>query len=118
MAYQVTGNEFLSLPTIRESDGAVEGVTFLYMQVKGLLELRGNAGLIRPYWELDERRLPLRPTWSRAHCWIPSFTAEEQELRFSCTYLIPVGERGLILRLTVQNLGAHPARNQRNNGAD
>ena len=43
MAYQVTGNEFLSLPTIRESDGAVEGITFLYMQVKGLLELRGNA---------------------------------------------------------------------------
>lgn len=112
MAYQVTGNEFLSLPTIRESDGAVEGVTFLYMQVKGLLELRGNAGLIRPYWELDERRLPLRPTWSRAHCWIPSFTAEEQELRFSCTYLTPVGERGLILRLTVQNLGsaAHAVR--------
>lgn len=106
MAYQVTGNEFLSLPTIRESDGAVEGITFLYMQVKGLLELRGNAGLIRPYWELDERRLPLRPVWSRAHCWIPSFTAEEQELRFSCTYLTPVGERGLILRLTVQNLGS------------
>lgn len=112
MAYQVTGNEFLSLPTIRESDGAVEGITFLYMQVKGLLELRGNAGLIRPYWELDERRLPLRPVWSRAHCWIPSFTAEEQELRFSCTYLTPVGERGLILRLTVQNLGsaAHAVR--------
>lgn len=106
MAYQVTGNEFLSLPTIRESNGAVEGVTFLYMQVKGLLELRGNAGLIRPYWELDERRLPLRPVWSRAHCWIPSFTAEEQELCFSCTYLTPVGERGLILRLTVQNLGS------------
>ena len=25
MAYQVTGNEYLSLPTIRENDGAVEG---------------------------------------------------------------------------------------------
>ena len=30
MNYQVTGNEYLSLPTIRETDGAVEGVTFLY----------------------------------------------------------------------------------------
>ena len=38
MAYQVTGNEYLSLPTIREADGAVEGVTFLYMQAKGLLD--------------------------------------------------------------------------------
>lgn len=39
MNYQVTGNEYISLHTIRESDGVVEGVTFLYMQVKGLLEL-------------------------------------------------------------------------------
>ncbi len=42
MPYQVTGNEFVSLPTIRESDGAVEGLTFLYMQLKGLLEMRGG----------------------------------------------------------------------------
>ena len=37
MHYQITGNEYISLPTLRESDGAAEGVTFLYMQVKGLL---------------------------------------------------------------------------------
>lgn len=112
MAYQVTGNEYVSLPTIRESDGAVEGVTFLYMQAKGLLEIRGNEGLIRPYWEADGRRLPLRPVWSRAHCWIPGFVTEEQNLRFSCTYLTPVGERALVLRLTVQNLdsSAHSLR--------
>ena len=112
MAYQVTGNEYVSLPTIRESDGAVEGVTFLYMQAKGLLEIRGNEGLIRPYWEADGCRLPLRPVWSRAHCWIPGFVTEEQSLRFSCTYLTPVGERALVLRLTVQNLdsSAHSLR--------
>ena len=112
MAYQVTGNEYVSLPTIRESDGAVEGVTFLYMQAKGLLEIRGNEGLIRPYWEADGRRLTLRPVWSRAHCWIPGFVTEEQNLRFSCTYLTPVGERALVLRLTVQNLdsSAHSLR--------
>ena len=57
MNYQVTGNEYISLPTLRESDGAAEGVTFLYMQVKGLLELRGKAGLIRPYMEAEEQRL-------------------------------------------------------------
>ena len=108
MAYQVTGNEYLSLPTIRENDGAVEGVTFLYMQVKGLLEIRGTDGLIRPYVELDGQRLPLCPVWSREHCWIPRFVSEEQKLRFTCTYLTPVGERALVLRLSVQNQSAEP----------
>ena len=108
MAYQVTGNEYLSLPTIRESDGAIEGVTFLYMQVKGLLEIRGTDGLIRPYVELDGQRLPLCPVWSREHCWIPRFVSEEQKLRFTCTYLTPVGERALVLRLSVQNQSAEP----------
>ena len=106
MAYQVTGNEYLSLPTIRENDGAVEGVTFLYMQVKGLLEIRGKDGLLRPYVELDGQRLPLHPVWSREHCWIPRFVSEEQKLRFTCTYLTPVGERALVLRLTAQNQSA------------
>ena len=46
--YQVTGNEMLSLPTLRESDGAAEGVTFLMMQAKGLLEIHGDDALIRP----------------------------------------------------------------------
>ena len=108
MAYQVTGNEYLSLPTIRENDGAIEGVTFLYMQVKGLLEIRGKDGLIRPYVELDGQRLPLCPVWSREHCWIPRFVSEEQKLLFICTYLTPVGERALVLRLTVQNQSAEP----------
>ena len=108
MAYQVTGNEYLSLPTIRENDGAVEGVTFLYMQVKGLLEIRGKDGLIRPYVELDGQRLSLHPVWSREHCWIPRFVSEEQALRFACTYLTPVGERALVLRLSVQNQSAEP----------
>lgn len=108
MAYQVTGNEYLSLPTIRENDGAVEGVTFLYMQVKGLLEIRGKDGLIRPYVELDGQRLSLHPVWSREHCWIPRFVSEEQALRFTCTYLTPVGERALVLRLSVQNQSAEP----------
>ena len=89
-------------------DGAVEGVTFLYMQVKGLLEIRGKDGLIRPYVELDGQRLPLHPAWSREHCWIPRFVSEEQKLRFTCTYLTPVGERALVLRLTVQNQSAEP----------
>lgn len=105
MSYQVTGNEYISLPTIREEDGAVEGVTFLYMQLKGLLEIHGKSGLIRPYVEKNGTPLPLHPRWSREHSWIPSFTSEASGILCTCTYLTPVGERGLMLRLTIQNTG-------------
>lgn len=109
MNYQVTGNEYLSLPTIRETDGAVEGVTFLYMQVKGMLEIRGRDGLIRPYVEKDGHPLTLAPQWHREHHWIPTCTSLVEGIRFSCTYLTPVEERGLMLRLTVCNEGENAA---------
>ena len=107
--YQVTGNEYLSLPTIREEDGAIEGVTFLYMQMKGLLEIRGDDGLICPYLMIDGVRAVLAPTWTRAHGWIPSMTAKFGEIAFRCTYLTPVGERAFGLRLEAINEGQTPA---------
>lgn len=109
MKYQVTGNEYVSLPTIRESDGAAEGLTFLYMQVKGMLEIRGRDGLIRPYAQKDGHPLTLTPQWHREHHWIPAFTSVSEGVRFSCTYLTPVEERGLMVRLRVCNEGTEPA---------
>ena len=38
--YQVTGNEYLSFPTLRQTDAAIEGMTFLYMAAKGMIELK------------------------------------------------------------------------------
>ncbi|MCE5343533.1 MAG: glycoside hydrolase family 125 protein [Eubacteriales bacterium] len=106
MAYQVTGNEYLSLPTIRETDGAIEGVTFLTMLHKGLLELRGDDGLIRPYFEADGSPQAITPRWERAHCWLPSFQTRQANVNLTCTYLTPVGERGFAIRLEVSNTGA------------
>lgn len=106
MAYQVTGNEYLSLPTIREADGAIEGVTFLYMQAKGLLELRGDDGLIRPYLAISGERKALKPQWSRSHYWIPTFDAAATGIALRCTYLTPVGERAFGLRLVATNESA------------
>ncbi len=109
MAYQVTGNEYLSLPTIREEDGAIEGVTFLYMQAKGLLELRGDDGLLRPYLTVGGARAALTPVWTRGHCWIPTFQAQAQGIDYSCTYLTPVGERAFGIRLRARNGSGAPA---------
>ena len=40
--YLVTGNEYLSIPTLRESDGAVEGIAFIHMGGKGMIGLVGD----------------------------------------------------------------------------
>jgi len=108
--YQVTGNEYLSLPTLREADGAIEGVTFLYMQAKGLLEIRGDDGLIKPYLMINGVRQTFVPRWTRAHHWIPTLTANALGVAFRCTYLTPVGERAFGLRLTATNESVEPVR--------
>lgn len=103
--YQVTGNEYVSLPTIREKDGAIEGLSCLYMQVKGMLELKGKDRFIQPFFSVEGKRQRLCPVWRRSHYWIPSFCAEGSGAEFSCTYLTPVGERGFGIRLTAKNGG-------------
>jgi uncharacterized protein len=103
--YQATGNEYVSLSTIREEDGAVEGVTFLCMQAKGLLEIRGDGGLIRPYLSIGGTRAYLVPAWTRVRSWIPSMTAKSEDIVFRCTYLTPVGERAFGIRLEAKNEG-------------
>lgn len=103
--YQVTGNEYLSLPTIREADGSVEDITFLYMQAKGMLAMRGREGLIAPFMIADGQQVTLAPRWNREHYWIPSFASSHEGLAFQCTYLTPVNERGLGLRIRVKNEG-------------
>lgn len=110
MNYQVTGNEYISLPTIREDDGAMESVSFLTMQHKGLLELRGgNDGLIAPFLTVNGEAQTLRPQWVRSHCWIPVFQCQCGNIVFTCTYLTPVGERGFAVRLTAENKGIEAA---------
>lgn len=106
--YIVTGNEVVSLPTIRESDGGLEGISILYMAAKGMLEICGRKDLplLRPFAEIDGARAPLRNfCWKRTHFWVPSFTAEADGLQISGMLLAPVGERGFCYRLEVSSGG-------------
>lgn len=109
MDYQVTGNEFISLPTIRESDGALEGVTFILMGQKGLMEIHSGRGVIRPQLAVNGQAAVLSPVWTRKHYWIPSFRAAFADAVLSCTYLTPVGERAFAMRLAVENTSAQAA---------
>ena len=101
--YQVTGNEYVSLPTIRESDGAIRGISCLYMSVKGMIEMTGKDGFIRPFLQCDGEAVKLTPSWQREHFWIPSFLSDKTGISFRCVYLTPMGERGFCLRLEAKN---------------
>jgi hypothetical protein len=103
--YQVTGNEYISLPTIRESDGGMEGITFLHMGAKGMFELRGKDAIARPCLTIDGEAVALSPVWHRQHAWIPGFVSETAGCVLSCTYLTPLNERGCGLRMRLTNGG-------------
>lgn len=107
--YQVTGNEYLSLPTIREEDGAAEGLTLLHMGAKGLLELKGNeTPFILPLIRIDGAEHPLTNLrWRRENAWAPVASDCTGGLSVTVSYLCPIGERGFLLRLEAQNEQAH-----------
>jgi hypothetical protein len=111
--YQVTGSEYLSLPTLRERDGAIEGLTFLHMSAKGMLELRGDEStpLLRPFVTLNGRETALEKlSWSREHYWIPSFSAQSGTLYVTGTVLCPLNERAFFYRLKLRNSGQNSVR--------
>ena len=103
MDYQVTGNEYISLPTIRNNNGAIESISCLYMSIKGMLEIKGKDQFLLPFVCCDNQLLPMQPEWKRDHFWIPSFLSSNNGISFRCIYLCPIGERGFILRLEAGN---------------
>ncbi len=103
-----TGNEVISLPEIREADGAILSMTFLYMRYKGMISLTGNeeTPLFKPFVELNGRRRgPDNIKWSRVCHWIPAFDGNIEDLGVSGMILTPIGERGFIYELNVRNHG-------------
>ncbi len=109
MNYYVTGNEYVSLPTIRQSDAALEGLSFLHMGAKGMIEMCGSqaAPFLKPVVLADGREVPFTNLrWSRLHHWVPVFTAEADSLEMEGIILTPIGERGFGYRLKVHNRGA------------
>lgn len=103
-----TGNEMISLPEIREADGAILSLTFLYMRCKGMISLAGSeeTPLFKPFVELcGNRKITNDIRWSRVCHWIPAFDSSAGEIGIRGIILTPVGERGFIYALNVRNNG-------------
>ena len=83
--YLPTGNEMVSLPKINELTAGIEDLTFLSMQHKGMIEVRGGSDtpLIQPFIRIGETELPLTDLqWSRDSYWIPALQANAGSSRF------------------------------------
>ncbi|TAH75053.1 MAG: metal-independent alpha-mannosidase [Anaerolineaceae bacterium] len=104
--YIVTGNETVSLPTIREIDGSIEGISLLHMGAKGMLELCGDDGtpFLQPFIEVEDKSVPITDfQWNLEHYWIPTFKAKAGSINIQGTILAPIGERGFCYRISVEN---------------
>ena len=106
-----TGNEWISLPTIRASDGALVNFNVLAMRDRGLLQVAGEGGtpVLQPYFTVGGQPVAVSGlNWELLEYWIPTahFTAEGRD--FTMTYCAPPGSRAAFLRLTATNRTTAP----------
>lgn len=90
--YLPTGNEMISLPKLNEQTAAIEDLTFLSMQQRGMIELCGteNVPLMQPFIQIDQEELAFTGLqWSREHFWIPSGHKETEQATVKFTVLTP-----------------------------
>lgn len=101
-----TGNEWIALPEIRASDGALLSFNALAMRERGLLQPGGAAGrpVLEPYLKIDSALQPLDALrWSLISYWIPRAEQDRDGLQFTLTYCAPPGYRAAFVRLTITN---------------
>ena len=101
-----TGNEWIALPEIRASDGALVSFNALFMRERGLLQPNGEAGrpVLEPYVQVGGKKHMLDAlSWSLLEYWIPQARQERDGLTVTLTYCAPPGHRAAFLRLTVDN---------------
>jgi hypothetical protein len=106
-----TGNDWIALPSIRASDGALQNFNVISMRYRGLLEVAGVADrpLMAPFIDIGGVRRPLSQLqWSLRDYWIPTGTMEADGVRVRLTYVAPPDSRAAIVRFQVTNLRKTP----------
>jgi hypothetical protein len=125
VAWQLTGNHWLSLPCIDPGDGSLRALGVLHRGARSAVEIAGSPGflrgegeaLLRPVLRVDGVSKPLGGgglAWERALEWIPTFTATVDSLVVRGTLFAPHGRdadvAGAVYALAIDNRGSSPAR--------
>ncbi|HKV78006.1 MAG TPA: glycoside hydrolase family 125 protein [Candidatus Sulfotelmatobacter sp.] len=101
-----TGNEWIALPSIRATDGALMSFNVLSMRDRGLLEVVGDSGapVLEPYFQIEGKNIPLQNLkWELLEYWIPVAHVTTDGLEVTLTYCAPPGSRAAFLRMTLTN---------------
>jgi len=107
-----TGNQWISLPDIRASDGALGTFNFLSMRHRGLLQVSGDKGgaVLQPYFTVAGKPLAFQnPTWELIQYWIPTAHLTVDGLDATLTWCAPPESRAAFLRMTLTNHRTAPA---------
>lgn len=101
-----TGNEWIALPTIDASSGALKSFNVLSMRDRGLLEVSGTQGkpALEPHILVNGKALALHElSWDLIEYWIPVGHLRINGLELTITYCAPPGSRAALIHLTVTN---------------
>ncbi len=101
-----TGNEWIALPDIRASDGALTTFNVLSMHRRGLLQVGGERGApaLEPYFAADGKPVAFRnPRWELLEYWIPTAHLTADGLEMTLTWCAPHNARAAFLRMTLTN---------------
>ena len=105
-----TGNDWIALPSIQASDGALRDFNVISMRYRGLIEMAGggDAPLMAPFLQINGAVKPLSHlTWTLAGYWVPTGVMEADGVRVRLTYAAPPTSRAAIIRFQVTNLTDH-----------
>jgi hypothetical protein len=112
-----TGNDWIALPEIRASDGAIVSFNALSLRERGLLQVQGTP-TVRPAaapvdalvpavaarLTVDGRRVPLKiAQWRLFDDWIPVASVRAGGIRLQITYATPPHTRAALLRMVLTN---------------
>ena len=106
-----TGNDWMSLPSIRAGDAALMDFNVISMRYRGLIEYAGALGqpLMKPFLNVGGVKKPLAGLrWSLRDYWLPTGMMEADGVRTRISYVVPSDSRAAIVRFQVTNIGGAP----------
>lgn len=120
IAWQLTGNHWLSVPCIHPADGSIRALGVLHRGARAAVEFTGSAGfvdgsgepLVAPTLTVNGEARSLAEAgmaWERAYGWLPTFSSTVGDVVVRGTIFAPHGRdadvAGAVYMLSVENKG-------------
>jgi hypothetical protein len=94
-----TGNRFIAIPDVLTQSAGMQGLNFVSMHTRSILELRGTETepFLRPEIKIGGRSVDMSAAqWVLERYWIPSFSLSERGIEIRSRLYAPLSQRGFI----------------------